>query len=134
MEVYIYQLIGDNWDKNILPSYRTLDKGTLSLHLFNVIAVQDRVPFLDKQLMKELTFLLATSIVNHNTHLNKVFKSIYPHHLEHEFSHFSGLKTTQVSNTTYNINIVPTNCNESFISHMTFCCNKIYIFAVEAKN
>lgn len=81
----IYQLIGDNWDKNILPSYRTSDKGTLSLHLFNVIAVQDRVPFLDKhiretkdlskacsflpsipeqeQLMKELTFLFATSIV-----------------------------------------------------------------------
>lgn len=36
-----YQLIGDNWDTNILPSYSTSDKGTLSLHLFNVIAVQD---------------------------------------------------------------------------------------------
>lgn len=36
-----YQLIEDNWDKNILPSYRTSYKGTLSLHLFNVIAVQD---------------------------------------------------------------------------------------------
>lgn len=129
-ESIIYQLIGDNWDKNIWPSYRTSDKGTLSLHLFNVIAVQDRVPFLDKhiretkdlskacsflpsipqqeQMMKELTFLFATSIVDHNTHLNKVFKSIYPHHLEHEFSHFSGLNTSQVSNTTYNINIVPT--------------------------
>lgn len=125
-----YQVIRDNWDKNILPSYRTSDKGTLSLHLFNVIAVQDRVPFLDKhmretkdlskacsflpfipeqeQLMKELTFLSATSIVDYNTHLKKVFKSIYPHHLEHGFSHFSGLKTTQVSNTTYNVNIVPT--------------------------
>lgn len=125
-----YQLIGDSWDKNILPSYRTSGKGTLSLHLFNVIAVQNRVPFLDKhiretkdlskacsflpsipeqeQLMKELTFLFATSIVDHNTHLNKVFKSIYPHHLDHEFSHFSGLKTSQVSNTTYNVNIVPT--------------------------
>lgn len=39
-----YQLVGDNWDKNILPSYRTSERGTLSLHLFNVIAVQNRVP------------------------------------------------------------------------------------------
>lgn len=68
--------------------------------------------------MKELTFLSATSIVDHNTHLKKVFKSIYPHHLEHGFSHFFGLKTTQVSNTTYNVNIVPTIIVMSH-SHLT---------------
>lgn len=51
-----YQLIGDNWDKNILPSYRTSDKGTLSLHLFNVIAVQDRVPSLTSILGKPKTY------------------------------------------------------------------------------
>ena len=39
-----FQIIGDNWDKNILPSYRTSKQKTLSLHLFNVIAVVDRVP------------------------------------------------------------------------------------------
>ena len=38
-----YQLVGDNWDKNILPSYRTSDRKTQSLHLFNVIGVVDRV-------------------------------------------------------------------------------------------
>ena len=26
-----YQLVGDNWDKNILPSYRTSDRKTQSL-------------------------------------------------------------------------------------------------------
>ncbi|VDI19247.1 Hypothetical predicted protein [Mytilus galloprovincialis] len=36
-----YQMIGDNWDKNILPSYRTSQDKTLSLHLFQVIAVVD---------------------------------------------------------------------------------------------
>ncbi|CAC5414675.1 unnamed protein product [Mytilus coruscus] len=38
-----YQLIGDNWDKNILPSYRTSDRKTVSLHLFNIYAIVDRV-------------------------------------------------------------------------------------------
>lgn len=33
-----YQLIGDNWDKNIIPTYRTSQSKTISLHLFNVIA------------------------------------------------------------------------------------------------
>lgn len=35
----------ENMDSlSILPSYRTSERGTLSLHLFNVIAVQHRVP------------------------------------------------------------------------------------------
>lgn len=38
-----YQLIGDNWDKNIVPSYRTSQCKTLSLHLFHIIAVVDRI-------------------------------------------------------------------------------------------
>lgn len=38
-----YQIIGDNWDKDILPSYRTSDRKTLSLHLFNMYAILDRV-------------------------------------------------------------------------------------------
>lgn len=38
-----YQLIGDNWDKNILPLYRTSQNKTLSLHLFHIIAVVDRI-------------------------------------------------------------------------------------------
>lgn len=114
-----YQLVGDNWDKNILPSYRTSERGTLSLHLFNVIAVQDRVPPLSdlhrieerdakqicdfipsvaeqKQLMRELVFIFATSIIEHNPQLQRVYSSIYPKHLDHPYSHFSGLKTFQV--------------------------------------
>lgn len=38
-----YQLVGDNWDKNIIPSYRTTQNKTTSLHLFNIIAVVDRI-------------------------------------------------------------------------------------------
>lgn len=37
------QLIGDIWDKNIVPSYRTSQSKTLSLHLFHIIAVIDRI-------------------------------------------------------------------------------------------
>lgn len=40
-----YQIIGDNWDKDILPSYRTSDRKTLSLHLFNMYAILGRVVF-----------------------------------------------------------------------------------------
>lgn len=28
-----FQLVGDNWDKDILPSYRTTNRKTESLHL-----------------------------------------------------------------------------------------------------
>lgn len=58
-----YQLIGDNWDTNILPSYSTSDKGTLSLHLFNVIAVQDRVPILDKHIRETKDLSKACSFL-----------------------------------------------------------------------
>lgn len=37
----IYHLIGDTLDKNIIPTYRTSQIKTISLHLFNVIAVLD---------------------------------------------------------------------------------------------
>ncbi|CAC5375422.1 unnamed protein product [Mytilus coruscus] len=38
-----FQLVGDNWDKNILPAFRTSQQKTHSLHLFNVVAVVDWV-------------------------------------------------------------------------------------------
>lgn len=38
-----FQIIGDNWDKNIIPSFRTSDRKTLSLRLFNIYAIVDRV-------------------------------------------------------------------------------------------
>lgn len=115
-----YQLIGDNWDKNILPSYRTSDQKTLSLHLFNMYAIVDRVPaenntsesFLDvsdldlltfipslteqKQLMQELTFIFATSVIQNVPQIGRLFKKIYPEHLNHTYSDYAGLKTTQV--------------------------------------
>ena len=34
-----FQIVGDNWDKNILPSYRTSQQNTLSLHLLSLIGV-----------------------------------------------------------------------------------------------
>lgn len=114
-----YQLIGDNWDKNILPSFRTSDRKTVSLHLFNIYAIVDRVvpkifpteiftpqvnldatQFLpseveQKQLMKELCFLFCTSIIENHPYMYKHFSDIYPKHLEHTYSQYSGQKTTQ---------------------------------------
>lgn len=114
--------MGDNWDNNILPSYRTSDSGTLSLYLFtcNITAVQDRVPpipklqrteennmtqaseffhavFDQKQLMKELKFIFIISIFEQNLQLQSVYDFIYPKHLNHPYSHFSGHKTFQVN-------------------------------------
>ena len=111
-----YQLIGDNWDKNILPSYRTSQNKTLSLHLFHVIAVVDRIiptpkpetakslsitdyiPSLEEQevLIKELTFLVATSVVQNLDQINKSMIDIYPKHFQHEHSDAVGRKTQQV--------------------------------------
>lgn len=85
-----YQLVGDNWDKNIIPAFRTSQQKTLSLHLFNVVVVVDRIiptftrigneedwktdvpgdkeifiPSIEEQsiLMDELVFLFATSVI-----------------------------------------------------------------------
>lgn len=116
-----FQLIGDNWDKNILPSFRTSQQKTLSLHLFNVIAVVDRVPThhlqgtpvpfveelqldystyipsVDEQdtLLNELTFIFATSVLSNLSQLDEHFRHIYPTHLEHKYSSYCGIKTTQ---------------------------------------
>lgn len=113
-----YQLIGDNWDKNIVPTYRTSQSKTISLHLFNVVAVVDRVipstsleadevaqmsavnfiPSLDDQalLLEELTFLMATSVIQNLDQMHDIFEHIYPKHLKHRYSDFSGIKTKQV--------------------------------------
>lgn len=115
-----FQIIGDNWDKNILPSYRTSEQKTLSLHLFNVIAVVDRVPTDHMQnmsppnieeldyskyfpstgeqniLLAEMTFLFAHSVLSNLPKLEEHFKQIYPKHLDHKYSTYCGIKTTQV--------------------------------------
>ena len=116
-----FQLIGDNWDKNSLPSFRTSDRKTVSLHLFNMYALVDRmlpqsvshestvtnysdidilrfIPSLQEQeqLLQELTFIFATSVINNSSQLQHHFKKIYPEHLGHKYSQFSGLKTSQV--------------------------------------
>jgi hypothetical protein len=116
-----FQLIRDNWDKNILPSFRTSDRKTVSLHLLNMYALVDRVlpqsvshestvtnysdidilrfiPSLQEQeqLLQELTFIFATSVINNSSQLQHHFKKIYPEHLEHKYSQFAGLKTSQV--------------------------------------
>lgn len=116
-----YQIIGDNWDKNILPSYRTSDRKTLSLHLFHIYAIIDRVipnsqpgssshhneeieisAFLpsvqdQEKLMKELIFLFSTSVFENHPQMLKHFGSIYPKHMEHKYSFCAGNKTKQVS-------------------------------------
>ncbi|XP_056013603.1 uncharacterized protein LOC125669312 isoform X1 [Ostrea edulis] len=115
-----YQLAGGNWDKNILPSYRTSQQKTISLHLFTVVGVVDRIspplpdevtninsvtdldanifiPSLQEQnvLRNELTFLVASALVNNIDQLTNHFKNIYPQHLEHQYSHSAGIKTKQ---------------------------------------
>ncbi|XP_056008253.1 uncharacterized protein LOC125657360 isoform X2 [Ostrea edulis] len=117
-----YQLIGDNWDRNIIPSYRTSQDKTLSLHLFQVIGVVDRVdsfncafdpqlldileltpvdfiPSVADQdiLLHELTFLVANAVIANIEQLNGAFGYIYPKHLKHKYSEFSGMKTEQYS-------------------------------------
>lgn len=57
-----YQIIGDNWDKDILPSYRTSDRKTLSLHLFNMYAIPDRVVFPLKTMKARLITLNLQSL------------------------------------------------------------------------
>lgn len=116
-----YQLVGDNWDKDLLPSHRTSSQETSSLHLFNVIAVVDRItpqeaddstvldisdidistyiPSVAEQaiLMEELAFIFARSVIDNLPQFEKLFKGIYPKHLEHTYSEFAGIKTKQVS-------------------------------------
>lgn len=113
-----YQIIGDNWDKDILPSYRTSDRKTLSLHLFNMYAILDRVVFPpenyegqtdniepakfipsvseQEQLMQELCFVISTSIIENHPRMNELLKRVYLKHLEHTYSRYAGEKTTQV--------------------------------------
>lgn len=115
-----YQLVGDNWDKNILPSYRTSQQTTESVHLFNVLGVVDRInpvtidpsdplpgemmpctlfiPSLEEQglLLMELTFIVATSLIRNISSLEKEFGKLYPQHLEHAYSTQAGIKTSQV--------------------------------------
>ncbi|CAC5358080.1 unnamed protein product [Mytilus coruscus] len=111
-----YQMIGDNWDKNILPSYRTSQDKTLSLHLFQVIAVVDRIipenktvdeeevhlnhadfiPSISEQeQLKNSPFSWQTSVIQNIDQMKTEFESIFPLHLEHDHSDSSGIKTKQ---------------------------------------
>lgn len=119
-----YQLVGDNWDRNIVPSYRTTQQKTVSVHLFTVIGVIDRVvpqqvvddymnildaddfdatDFIPKTgeqelLANELSFLVVNAVINNNEQMNSLLRSIYPDHYDHAYSHLAGLKTKQVNN------------------------------------
>ncbi|XP_056014422.1 uncharacterized protein LOC125649436 [Ostrea edulis] len=115
-----YQLVGDNWDKNILPAFRTSQQKTLSLHLFNVVVVVDRIiptargvensdelktdikletfiPSIEEQtiLMDELVFHFATSVIKGVPQMKAEFANIYPAHLTHPYSAQAGEKTKQ---------------------------------------
>lgn len=102
-----YQVIGDNWDKDILPSYRTSDRKTLSLVVFppeNYEGQTDNIEpakFIpsvseQEQLMQELCFVISTSIIENHPRMNQLLKRVYPKHLEHTYSRYAGEKTTQV--------------------------------------
>lgn len=104
-----YQLVWENWDRNIIPSYRTSQDKTLSQHLFQVIGVLDRlicpedrdsqltdildlnpVDFISSKenkdiLLSELTFLVASSVIAYIDQMNEIFESVYPKHLHHKY-------------------------------------------------
>ena len=42
--IFAFKLIGDNVDKDVKPRHMRISHQTKSLHYFNVLAVQDRVP------------------------------------------------------------------------------------------
>lgn len=98
----------------------TSQQKTISLHLFNTVAVVDRiiptpnteevevynnemdiekfVPSVTEQslLMEELVFLVATSVIQNIPQMNKIYGKLYPKHLVHQFSDVAGTKTKQV--------------------------------------
>lgn len=99
---------------------RTSQQKTISVHLFNTIAVVDRVvpvsqdlpnvdmncdvdadrfvPSVEEQnlLMNELVFIVASSVISNLPQMRAIFEKIYPKHLRHEFSDQAGEKTKQV--------------------------------------
>lgn len=103
--------------------FRTSQQKTLSLHLFNVVVVVDRIiptftrignegdrktdvpgdkeifiPSIEEQsiLMDELVFLFATSVIQNVPQMKAEFFSIYPVHLHHRYTAQAGEKTKQV--------------------------------------
>ncbi|KAL3864206.1 hypothetical protein ACJMK2_005910, partial [Sinanodonta woodiana] len=115
-----FQLVGDSWDKNILPSFRTSQQKTLSIHLFNTIAVVDRItpvsaitegqqtesadidikefiPSVQEQenLMEELVFLVASSVIQNIPQMKNEFGNVYPIHFTHKYSLLAGKNTKQ---------------------------------------
>lgn len=61
------------------------------------IGVGTFIPSIDdqKNLMKELTFIFSTSVIENHPELQKIYGKIYPKHLEHKYSHCVGNKTKQ---------------------------------------
>ena len=49
-----------------------------------------------EQLLQELIFIFATSVTNNSSQLQHHFKKIYHEHLEHKYSQFAVLNTSQV--------------------------------------
>lgn len=51
----------------------------------------------ESQLKKELTFIVATSVISNIDQLSDLFDNIYPKHFVHKYSEHAGKKTQQVS-------------------------------------
>jgi hypothetical protein len=100
--------------------FRTSLNQTISIHLFNVVIAVDRVsitpsttahafapddipfekfvPSVEEQdqLKRELTFIVATSVISNIDQLSDLLENIYPKHLAHKYSEHAGKKTEQV--------------------------------------
>nr|XP_034316174.1 uncharacterized protein LOC117685762 [Crassostrea gigas] len=72
--------------------------------------------------MRELVFIFATSIIEHNPQLQRVSSSIYP-----PYSHFSGLKTFQ-----YPLGLF--DCNENKTQELTALLKKLSNDFIPYKN
>jgi len=104
-----FKLVGDNVDKDVKPRHMRINHQTKSLHYFNVLAVQDRIPtfHLSEERMSTpslevndfiltnddytalknyFAILISRILCNHMDFFKKVFGKHINHHIPHKYS------------------------------------------------
>jgi len=104
-----FKLVGDNVDKDVKPRHMRINHQTKSLHYFNVLAIQDRIPtfhlseermstptleindFLPSNndytaLKNSFAILISRILCNHMEFFKKVFGKHVTYHIPHKYS------------------------------------------------
>lgn len=120
---YYLFYIGDNLDKTVKRRHMTRSRQNVSLHMFNAIAVKNRVPFPhhligipanlptcssdvnfekyypnktdESCLLEELRYLFAKNLLNYTPELN--WAKPFVKRIEHEYTEFTSRKSEVVS-------------------------------------